>query len=237
MPAVTILRLARVTRAAMVASGTRNSLAMSAVLTPSTRRRARALAAAGSRAGWVHISTSRRRSSSTRSPGSTSTGDPSFPSASTTSRGTLRCAMDSARSRSRTRRRAAVCSHATGLSGMPSRVQRRAAVSTASARASSTRSSRRNRARSRDVRRPHSSRTTVASASPAESDSGPAPRRPPGRHRLTGSRSPPRRPRSGSRWCTPGAGAGPPRWPRRGRAAPRRSSRRSARSAPRTARR
>jgi predicted RNA polymerase sigma factor len=95
-------------RAAIVGSGTRNSRAMSWVLTPSTSRSASALAAAGSSAGWVHMRTSRSRSSSTRSPVSTRTAASSRPDCSTTSRGTLRCAIASARSRSSTRRRAAV---------------------------------------------------------------------------------------------------------------------------------
>ena len=47
MPAVTILRLPRVSRAAMVGSGTRKSRAMSAVVTPTTSRSASALADLG----------------------------------------------------------------------------------------------------------------------------------------------------------------------------------------------
>ena len=109
MPAVTILRLPRVSRAAIVGSGTRKSRAMSAVVTPTTSRSASALATSGARAGWQHISTRRSTSSSTRSPGSARTEpDVAAASASTTSSGTLRAAIASARSRSSTRRRAAV---------------------------------------------------------------------------------------------------------------------------------
>ena len=50
-----MLFLARLIRCAMVASGTRNALAISAVVRPPTARNVSAIAEDGVRAGWQHI--------------------------------------------------------------------------------------------------------------------------------------------------------------------------------------
>ena len=90
-------------------------------------------AASGASAGWAHISTSRRTSSSTRLPLSAMVRAPSCRrSASVSSSGSLRWATPSVRSRSSTRRLAAVISQPAGLSGVPSTGQVRLAASTAS---------------------------------------------------------------------------------------------------------
>ena len=223
MPAATIFFFARVIRAAAVGSVTRKRRAMSWVLTPITRRSTRALAASGASAGWVHIRTRRSRSSSTSPPGSAIVAWPSWRCvASVSSRTALRCAIDSARIRSITRRRAVVSSHAGGLSGVPLAGQCRAAASTASPRASSTRSSRRYCARSSDVSRPHSSRTTLSRTAPAAS--------------VTPTRSPRSSWPGGSPPRTTTAAGARRRWPSRARAARCRSSRRPARRTRRTAR-
>ena len=63
MRAAEIFFLARVTRAAMVDSETRNAWAMSAVLIPQTSRRVSATWASRARAGWQQVKMSRSRSS------------------------------------------------------------------------------------------------------------------------------------------------------------------------------
>ena len=65
MPASRILRLARTSRWAMVASGTRKARAISAVSRPPSRRRVSATWAAGASAGWQQVKIRRRRSSRT----------------------------------------------------------------------------------------------------------------------------------------------------------------------------
>src|SRR4051812_10431406 len=64
MPAAAIFFFARVTRAAMVGSLTRNARAISSVVRPHTRRSVSASWASRASAGWQHVKTSRRRSSS-----------------------------------------------------------------------------------------------------------------------------------------------------------------------------
>ena len=63
MPASTILRFARVIRAAIVVSLTRNSRAISLTLRPATRRSVSAALDPGEIAGWQHMKINRRRSS------------------------------------------------------------------------------------------------------------------------------------------------------------------------------
>ena len=65
MCAVTIFFLARVIRAAMVDSETRNALATSGVLTPQTSRSVRPTCASVASAGWQQRKISRSRSSVT----------------------------------------------------------------------------------------------------------------------------------------------------------------------------
>ena len=55
--------MARVTRAAMVASGTRNAAAISAVVSPQSSRSVSATCASRASAGWQQVKTSRSRSS------------------------------------------------------------------------------------------------------------------------------------------------------------------------------
>src|SRR5437667_8504394 len=61
-----MLCLARLMRCAMVASGTRNAFAISAVVNPPTARSVSAIAEAGVRAGWQHMNSSSRDRKSTR---------------------------------------------------------------------------------------------------------------------------------------------------------------------------
>ena len=119
MPAATILRLARVIRAAIVASLTRNRRAISLTVSPATRRNVSAALDPAGIAGWQHMKISRSRSSaiSTASAG-WSRGDAAARS-STTRSGSLRAAIASARKVSSARRRAAVNSHPAGFAGTP----------------------------------------------------------------------------------------------------------------------
>src|SRR4029079_16997484 len=174
-----------VSRAAIVAVGTRNSRAMSDVDTPITIRSVSAAAFSRDSAGGAQSMTSRRRSSRTGSPAPPITRSaPSWDPPSTartaaaprSARPAWRpgtCAASaataSAGSGSRTRRRALVSSHAGGFVGTPSRGQVRAAASKASARPSSARSSRRYCATSSAVSRPQWSRQASSSARSASS--------------------------------------------------------------------
>jgi hypothetical protein len=54
MPSLLMLCLARLMRWAIVASGTRNALAISAVVRPPTARRVRASCEGTDKAGWQH---------------------------------------------------------------------------------------------------------------------------------------------------------------------------------------
>ena len=164
---------ARVSRAAIVASGTRKSRATSRVGTPTTSRRLSALADFGASDGWAQRSTSRSTSSSTTSPTSAMTRAAAAScSASTTSSGSLRTATASARSRSTARRRAAVSSQAGGLVGTPSTGQCRAAASNPSDRASSARSRRRYWPTSSASSRPQCCRYAASSAASASTRRG-----------------------------------------------------------------
>ena len=111
--------MARVTRAAMVGSVTRNAWAMSPVLTPHTRRRVNATCASRARAGWQQVKIRRRRSSGTASSPRSSI---SVPSGSTSS-GSFDRNTFSRRSTSSALRLAVAVSQAPGLRGTPSRAQ------------------------------------------------------------------------------------------------------------------
>ena len=69
MPEFLMLCLARLIRWAMVASGTRNAWAISAVVKPPTARKVSAIAEAGVNAGWQHM---KRRTSVSSSCGEVS---------------------------------------------------------------------------------------------------------------------------------------------------------------------
>lgn len=140
--AATSFFLARVTRAAMVGSETRNARAMSGVGTPQTRRRVRAIWAAGARAGWQQRKTSRRRSSGAGAGSRADSG--SGPLSGRGSGSISRCSFDrrvlARRSASRALCLAAVVSQAPGLSGTPPRAQSTRAAAYASWTHSSARS-------------------------------------------------------------------------------------------------
>src|SRR6266571_8749913 len=110
MRAATILRLARTMRWAIVASETRNAAAISGVVKPATARSVSATCASCARAGWQHVKIRRRRSSASGASGGAMDRSRSA---------TFSAYRWSRRSRSMARRRAAVISHAPGLSGMP----------------------------------------------------------------------------------------------------------------------
>ena len=112
--------LARVSRAAMVDSCTSSSRAISVVVRPTTNRRVRATRSSGAMAGWQQAKIRRSCSSATWAPGSTAAAAAARISSSTTINGSFRRATASERSRSRTRRRAAVSSHAPVFVGTPS---------------------------------------------------------------------------------------------------------------------
>ena len=63
MPELLILCFARLIRCAIVPSGTRNALAISAVVNPPTARNVKAIAEAAVNAGWQHINSRTRVSS------------------------------------------------------------------------------------------------------------------------------------------------------------------------------
>ena len=131
IPAWAIFFFARVIRAAIVGSETRNAWATSGVATPHTSRRVSATCASSASAGWQQVKTSRRRSSGIASSASGSSRSGSSRSGSFVSRVRARRMMF------RARRRATVVSHAPGRSGTPSRAQVRSAWTYASCTASS----------------------------------------------------------------------------------------------------
>ena len=137
MWALAILALARLIRWPIVASGTRNTRAMSTVVKPQIVRNASATCDSGDSAGWQQVNSSRNRSSRL-SLSSSSIADPSVRSRNASSSFGARRA--SRRSRSSALLRATVVSQAPGLSGTPSRRHESAATTTASCSASSARS-------------------------------------------------------------------------------------------------
>ena len=119
MPAAEIFFLARVIRAAIVGSATRNARPISAVVSPPSSRSVSATLASAGSAGWQQVNSSRSRSSGMVDMSVTTSGSSGISS------GSLRASVASRRNRSVAFRRAAVSSHASGLAGMPSRAQRR----------------------------------------------------------------------------------------------------------------
>ena len=115
MRAAMIFFLARVIRAAIVGSLTRNARATSAVDRPHSSRSVSATCASTANAGWQHVQISRSRSSGYSSAFSGS----SHATSSITSSGIARRKSVSRRSRSSARRRAVVVSHAPGFAGTP----------------------------------------------------------------------------------------------------------------------
>jgi hypothetical protein len=124
MRATEIFFFARVIRAAMVGSETRNARAMSGTLIPHTSRRVSATCASWPSAGWRQMKISSRRSSGTISlsltvaASASGSGPPDSGSGSTSSGNRARRAA-SCRIASIARRRAAVVSQAAGWSGTP----------------------------------------------------------------------------------------------------------------------
>ena len=120
MPLSLMRCLARLMRRVMVASGTRNARAISAVVRPPTARRVRAICEAGDSTGWQHRNS--RTSVSSASGGGRSAAGASHCSgrvelAAVSSRRRRACSL---RSRSVSRREATVISQPRGLSGTPS---------------------------------------------------------------------------------------------------------------------
>jgi hypothetical protein len=133
-----MLALARLIRCAMVASGTRKALAISAVVRPPTARSVRAMAEAGVSAGWQHMKSSISVSSPS-TPISTSGGGTNAHSAHTwlaTASSRRRRAI-SLRRWSVMRRRATWYSQPRGFCGMPCAGHCVAAATSASCTASS----------------------------------------------------------------------------------------------------
>ena len=129
--------LARLIRRVIVASGTRNARAISAVVRPPTARSVSAICDAGDSAGWQHRKSSTSVSSDSvtgRSAAGASQEPGSACRATVSSRRCLACSL---RSRSVSRREATVISHPRGLSGVPSAGHCSAAASSASCTASS----------------------------------------------------------------------------------------------------
>ena len=129
MRATEIFFFARVIRAAMVGSETRNARAMSGTLIPHTSRSVSATCASWASAGWQQMKISRSRSSGTASlsraaaASASAVGWPAAGSAEspsgTTSSGSLARRAASRRIASIARRRAVVVSQAAGLPGTP----------------------------------------------------------------------------------------------------------------------
>src|SRR5216684_1567217 len=129
MPALLMLCLARLMRWAIVASGTRNAFAISAVVRPPTARSVRASCEGTDREGWQHRKRSVRVSSCAASP---SAGSSMAVAISSRRRRAL-----SLRHASTRRREATVMSHDRGLSGAPVLGHWSVAASKASCTASS----------------------------------------------------------------------------------------------------
>ena len=157
MPAALILRLARTSRWAIVASPTRNARAISGVDRPPSVRNVSATCASVANAGWQQVNSSSKRSSpivaSVMSPITSSSEE-----AGTSSSRVLSASTRSRRMRSMARRRAVVTNHATGSDGSPSTGQRSAAIAKASCAASSARSTSPRKPISAARTRPHCSR-------------------------------------------------------------------------------
>ena len=123
--AAAIFFFARVSRAAIVGSLTRNACATSGVDTPQTSRSVSATCASRASAGWQQMNTSRSRSSGNTSPSPSSSSSP----ARSTSSGSFASSVRRRRSRLSAARFATVTSHAPGRAGTPSRGHVRSARS------------------------------------------------------------------------------------------------------------
>ena len=167
--AAAIFALALVRRLAIVASGTRNALAISTVLRPARLRSVKATRASNGSAGWQQVKINRSRSSSISSVSSNRSGiapsstpgrvSGSWPAASSSS-----APRALRRKRSIARFPATVVSHAPGRCGMPSTGHRRSASVNASCVHSSARSQLPVRLISAATIRPHSSRKAASTA-------------------------------------------------------------------------
>ena len=159
MPLAVIFDFARVMRAPIVVSCTKNAFAISGTVRPPTMRSVRAIRASIASAGWQQMKISRSRSSSMTPSGS---GDVSYTSIASLC---LASRVLSRLIRSIAFRVAVVVSHAPGAGGMPSSGHRSAAVAKASAAASSAVSRLPKRLASVATTRAHSSRWARVSAS------------------------------------------------------------------------
>ena len=115
--------MARVTRAAMVGSATRNACAISTVVSPHTSRKVSATWASLASAGWQQVKMSRSLSSGITS-SSSARPAPGGADAATGGSGSMSSGSFARSTRSRrfasiARRRAAVVSQAPGLRGTP----------------------------------------------------------------------------------------------------------------------
>jgi len=160
MPAARIFFFARVSRFAIVGSGTRKACAICEVVRPPTDRSVSATCASRSSAGWQHPKTSANWSSMSR-PCSGSR------SASATSVGSRSSNRWARRIRSMALRRAVVSNHAPGRSGAPSRRHAREASTKASCADSSARSRSRSSRVNVATRRGHSVRKTASTVETA----------------------------------------------------------------------
>src|SRR6266496_194847 len=124
MPASRILRFVRTSRCVIAGSATRNALASSAVVSPSSVRRVSATRPSNGSAGWQQVKISRSRSSGTpeSSPDSApGCGSGSSPTAIAATSRSLVASVAVRRSRFTARLRAVVVSQAPGRRGTPSR--------------------------------------------------------------------------------------------------------------------
>jgi hypothetical protein len=124
-------------RRVMVASGTRNARAISAVDSPPTARRVSAICEAGDSDGWQHMNSSTSVSSAVTGGRSAAGADHSPGSRHPATVSSRRRRACSARSRSVSLREATVISQLRGLSGTPSRGHCTEAARSASCTASS----------------------------------------------------------------------------------------------------
>src|SRR5688500_18130344 len=158
MRASRIFPFARTSRCAIVASGTRNARATSAVVSPPRSRSVSATCTFGASAGWQQVKIRRSWSSCTTSSSSTALD-------SSRARSSIAAAWRSSRDASRRKRstarlRAVVMIHPAGFGGTPLRGHRSSAAVNASCTASSAASMSPQTRTSTDTARPYSSRKT-----------------------------------------------------------------------------
>ncbi len=199
IPALRILRLARTRRCDIVASETRNTRAISAVVKPRRERSVSATRASRGSAGWQQVKISLRRSSGKAPSASSFSAAPSARASRASSR-SFAAPTASLRSRSWARLRATEVSHAPGRRGIPSTGQR----SRAEAKASWVLSSERSQSPVIRIRVatiwPHSSRKALATTDSASEVTIPRSASPrPSRTSRRDASRPPRGPRRGRR--------------------------------------